>query len=241
MTIVASLAVIIFFTGYPLVSEAGNNRPVKEVVFVHYKLPPDLAGGKGKPVAQCSVTSSNPNDSGLTGWHLPSSGLSYQINYATLPSNISDNAFDAVLHQATSTWMQQSGSINWTDGGSTNVRRSRLDGVNLISFGSTSGAIAITRTWYYTDTNEVAESDLTLSSGLAWSITDYNNNNECGGVAGTYDIQNIATHELGHQVGLNDLYNSTDKDLTMYGYGTTKELKKDTLGLGDISGVQVIY
>jgi hypothetical protein len=53
-------------------------------------------------------------------------------------------------------------------------------------------------------------------------------------------VQNIATHEFGHWVGLDDLYATTDKDLTMYGYGETKELKKDSLGLGDITGATTV-
>jgi len=32
-----------------------------------------------------------------------------------------------------------------------------------------------------------------------------------------------------------------DQDLTMYGYGRMTELKKDTLGHGDVLGVQFIY
>jgi hypothetical protein len=32
-----------------------------------------------------------------------------------------------------------------------------------------------------------------------------------------------------------------DQDLTMYGYGRMTELKKDTLGRGDVIGVQFIY
>jgi len=49
------------------------------------------------------------------------------------------------------------------------------------------------------------------------------------------------THEAGHWLMLGDLYNSTDSELTMYGYGSTRELKKDTLGYGDELGVEYIY
>jgi len=39
---------------------------------------------------------------------------------------------------------------------------------------------------------------------------------------------------------LDDLYASADKDLTMYGYGDMAELKADTLGLGDVTGVNTV-
>jgi hypothetical protein len=39
---------------------------------------------------------------------------------------------------------------------------------------------------------------------------------------------------------LDDLYNIADKDLTMYGYGAGGELKKSTLGKGDLSGAVAV-
>lgn len=240
-----SLALVASFILWPLPSQpvtAKDKGQLREVVFVHHKLPPELdfAKGGGRPLAQCTVTTNDESTTwGATGWHMPASGLTYQVSIATLPSNITGASFLAAFGRATATWESQDASINWTDGGTTSVRRSRLDGVNLVSFGNTSGAIAVTRTWYWTGTGEVAESDLTFASNLAWSMSSPTAG-DCSGTAKAYDVQNIATHELGHQVGLDDLYASTDKDLTMYGYGTTAELKKDSLGAGDIAGAKTV-
>ncbi len=57
---------------------------------------------------------------------------------------------------------------------------------------------------------------------------------------GVNDVQDIATHEFGHWVGLDDLYSDADKDLTMYGFGAGGELKKRTLGTGDADGANVV-
>ena len=46
---------------------------------------------------------------------------------------------------------------------------------------------------------------------------------------------------MGHIFGLDDLYDSGDQDLTMYGYGDRGELKKDTLGDGDTLGMREMY
>ena len=56
-----------------------------------------------------------------------------------------------------------------------------------------------------------------------------------------YDVQNIVTHEVGHVVGLADLYDETNSELTMYGYGRKGETKKISLEIGDILGCQELY
>ncbi len=61
------------------------------------------------------------------------------------------------------------------------------------------------------------------------------------GVVSTFDVRDIMTHEAGYTLMLNDLYHSTDIDLTMYGYAYYAELKKDTLGYGDFLGLNAIY
>ena len=61
------------------------------------------------------------------------------------------------------------------------------------------------------------------------------------GEAGMMDFENIATHELGHSVGLGDLYTSKCSDETMYGYASEGETNKRTLEAGDIAGVKELY
>jgi hypothetical protein len=62
----------------------------------------------------------------------------------------------------------------------------------------------------------------------------------CSGDPESYDIQNVATHEFGHWIGLGDLYTSVNSELTMYGYGALGELKKSTLGNGDTLGANAL-
>ena len=61
------------------------------------------------------------------------------------------------------------------------------------------------------------------------------------GEAGKMDFENIATHELGHSVGLDDLYDSKCSEQTMYGYAGYGEIKKRTLEAGDIAGINKLY
>jgi len=66
------------------------------------------------------------------------------------------------------------------------------------------------------------------------------------------DLENIATHEIGHALGLADLYlsmyDTTDPEVlntvteqTMYGYADFGEYNKRTLESGDIAGVNALY
>lgn len=63
---------------------------------------------------------------------------------------------------------------------------------------------------------------------------------DAAGVAGKMDFDNVATHELGHSLGLADLYNTCVEE-TMYGYSTTAETKKRDLNTGDIAGANALY
>jgi len=55
------------------------------------------------------------------------------------------------------------------------------------------------------------------------------------------DLKNIATHELGHAVGLSDIYTTTCNTVTMYGYGSIGETQKRDLAEPDITGLQIMY
>ncbi len=81
--------------------------------------------------------------------------------------------------------------------------------------------------------NEIFESDIYFNGvSYQWTTTSQ---------TGRMDVQNIATHELGHALNLHDLYGNTDGEKTMYGYSSTNETKKRTLETDDISGVVYLY
>ena len=61
------------------------------------------------------------------------------------------------------------------------------------------------------------------------------------GAAGAMDFESLATHELGHSVGLNDQYDPTCNAATMYGYASEGETNKRTLEAPDVTGVSVLY
>ncbi|MEK6868829.1 MAG: matrixin family metalloprotease, partial [Nanoarchaeota archaeon] len=60
------------------------------------------------------------------------------------------------------------------------------------------------------------------------------------GEAGKMDFENIATHELGHSVGMGHP-DSTCTEETMYAYADYGETKKRDLNTGDTAGINSLY
>ncbi|MBU2595410.1 matrixin family metalloprotease [Patescibacteria group bacterium] len=230
--------VVAFYSGLSNLGVAIAQKD--DIVFKTFVHDP-RAPGKPVPVSNCTVTTNDQvSDFGLAGWYMPSAGMDYQINFGTKPKNLSESQVSAAIQSSFNTWTAADPKQKFNYAGTTTTKAAKFDGTNAILWkGITRGALAITYAWYYTTTGELVEADTVFNRNYKWDLTDISAG-DCGGTTGDYDVQNIATHEFGHWVGLDDLYSSADKDLTMYGYGETKELKKDSLGLGDISGVNAI-
>jgi len=213
---------------------------IKLKVFEHF--PKNEAGTKGKVISWCTKTTNDQvADYILFGDHMPLAGITYRINYSTKPKSLSQTQIDQAVKSATNTWTVADPNEKFNYDGSTTAVASKYDGINTISWSRlNSQAIAITYSWYNASTKELTEVDTVYNTKYQWSYTTYTGSNDCSGVAGTYDLQDLATHEFGHWVGLDDLYNQADKDLTMYGYADTQELKKGSLGNGDIMGVRAV-
>ena len=79
-----------------------------------------------------------------------------------------------------------------------------------------------------------------FSTAYKWGI-DADGEGSRYTLTGAFDVQDIATHEAGHTLMLDDLYMSSASALTMYGYGSFGETYAISLGTGDISGINAIY
>ena len=143
--------------------------------------------------------------------------------------------FDAI-RAGYQTWENVSGSyFTETYVGTTTSGLSIYDGHNVVSWGdSESGGSVIAVCWtrYDPGTGEILECDIEFQNDIIWSST---------GEEGKFDVQNIATHEFGHTLLLEDLYGDGDSEKTMYGYGAEGETKKRTLHQDDIDGIRHIY
>jgi len=116
-----------------------------------------------------------------------------------------------------------------------------------VTTGVTGSTIAVAWTWYYTDQYvtgwdgdpyyKAAESDVYFNANKAWRVATA----ESMATNSKFDVRTIATHEVGHSLGLSDLYGSKDKNKIMYGYNNG-EVKwnlrnADKLGLWSLYGL----
>jgi len=188
-----------------------------------------------------------------THWN-PGTLVTYYVNMnfrlkTSLSQTTAKQAIDASF-QAWQAKMPLAGGITFLNRGSTKLAPGKYDGRNVVGWGSlSSGYLAITTIWYYSSTGQIVETDIAFNNLYKWAYTAPSScdasaigcNPPAAGPAGTYDLRNIGTHEAGHTLMLGDLYDPSNSALTMYGYGGVNERSKDSLGQGDILGIDAAY
>jgi hypothetical protein len=187
------------------------------------------------------TTNDQVNHFGWGGWKLQSGITDYRVNFNTLPVGVSRQMAEASIDLSFSNLQGAGGGILFHNAGETSVANPADDGQNAIFWRNLPASyVAVTYIW--TDGHgRLKDADTIFNRRYSWAYTGYNGQNDCNGKKGAFDLRDIATHEFGHWMGLGDLYDSGSKDLTMYGYASRSELKKDTLGLGDITGVRAVW
>jgi poly(3-hydroxybutyrate) depolymerase len=112
----------------------------------------------------------------------------------------------AAVGAAANTWDAAAGKELFSDSGvtvSSTVKADTYDKTNVAAWkylSSAPSALAYSRTWYSlnkqgTPYYSALESDLSFNTRYGWSTSGSN-----------YDVQTVALHELGHTIGLGDLY-----------------------------------
>ena len=108
--------------------------------------------------------------------------------------------------------------------------------INAVSFDNKyldPNIIGAANVWYNPATKEIVEFDIVFETDYTWGNADASSL--------VMDLQNIATHELGHGIGLADVYETECSEVTMYGYSEVEETKKRDLEDPDVTGLQKLY
>jgi hypothetical protein len=115
------------------------------------------------------------------------------------------------------------------------------DYVNIVSWRMVvpPRVIAVTFIWYDPNSYEIVDWDMVMNTMQKWGIDPDGEGPQS--LKRAFDVRNIVTHEAGHVVGLDDLYEDIYSELTMYGYSSKGETKKISLENVDIAGCQDRY
>lgn len=215
-----------------------NGKPVQGFMFVDFKenshKPTHNPGqGNGKGNEQCfSFAGKGAKLKVIEPW----------IANTANDSSLTVNEVFSALDVSVNTWEAEIG--NQIGAGSTTneilVADTRNpDGVNEVYFASISEPGVVAFTIFFTTNGkpserEIVEWDQVYDDDRSWAI---------GSFAGAFDLQNIATHEMGHSFGMgHPNYVELCENETMYGIVNTGETKKRDLSIiGDIPGIQQLY
>ena len=169
----------------------------------------------------------------FAGW--PETPISYVVN-PTNPQGLSEEFIETAVAAAAGTWDAATPKrlfSNWY-GIDYTARSGVYDGMNTLSFGDLQSpwVIAEAITWVDTSIMAVAECDIVFNTESVWGDATADGSS-------VMDLQNIATHEIGHGLGLADIYSSRWSYVTMYGYAGYGEANKRSLERPDITGLRV--
>ena len=210
----------VYYLGKSLDPQSG--RMLDGVVFVHRA--PER---QSKPTAAPAKVKACYRLIGFPGWQTPEA---WSVNSTGAPVNMRSG-----IEAAIGAWESAAGVNilgNYSSAGEGVLPSTTADGVNSIAFGDAGGAgvVAVTYVWGSRRT-AIFEFDQIYGSDWDWSTS---------GAANAFDFQSVATHEIGHAVGLDHPANTCTQE-TMYAYIDFGETHQRTLNPGDVAGVNALY
>lgn len=224
---------LVLLVGVLAFAGAVKDEKPEKITFIHYK------DGKIKVIDAKAKPTTNTCYK-LLGAKLPVTA-GYYVN-PTNPDGLSEDFVTSSISAGNEEWDKYTSkelfndaytidySANWDD--VTPDRR------NEYSFGvyPQTGVIAVTNIWIARSGKNkmIVDFDVLFNTGSTWDWGDATLN------PALMDLQNIATHETGHGLGLADLYNTCISE-TMYGYSSEGDVEKRTLNSGDIAGIRSLY
>ena len=213
-------------------AKAPQNSPVIEdnwdlvrVDFIHYAKPASPPKGGGGETCYK-----------LMGVKWKTFPVNYVINPAN-PQGLSEAFVTSAISTSAETWDAATSTELFNNAYTVNYSEQYgvQNYVNAIDFGDypDNNVIAVTTVWYTPVGKRIVEFDIRHNTRFSWGDATVNN--------ATMDLENIATHELGHGVGLADIYSLACSTVTMYGYSAYGETNKRTLEQPDITGLRSMY
>jgi Tol biopolymer transport system component len=184
-------------------------------------------------------------------WGRSSNGVPFEVTFLwgkrrlaadartyRIHANSSDGDFTALVKAAIASWNAAGADFELVPegGGTCTTTAYAKDGHNDIFWstaiprGAGSGTVARASRWPVGATT--SEFDIWLNDNARWG--------DGSPGSGTFDVQSVLLHELGHVIEFGDLRGAADRGKVMYG-GLDPGTQRRTLGAGEIAGIQWIY
>ena len=157
------------------------------------------------------------------------------VNFYVNPANldVSESAATSALQSGMNVWNTQSGTgFRFGYAGRVSDTTTGYDNRNVILFRNQSNGSTIASTYTWASNGVMVDADIVFWDG---GFQFFTGSSGCTG--GAY-IEDIASHELGHALGLD---HSSVADATMYPAYTSCTTDWRTLSSDDIAGVQALY
>ena len=175
----------------------------------------------------------------VAGYKWASWPVPFYVNPAN--SDVSASAATSAIQAGMDVWNTQGGTaFRFSYAGQVKDTSTAADGRNVVIFRNTSnpdspGAVATTYAW--SKNGSRFDTDIVFWDGPYKFFTGSSGCAYTNGQYGAY-IEDIATHELGHALGLN---HSSVTDATMYATYTACSTSFRTLAADDIAGIKSLY
>jgi len=241
------LAVFLLAASLASAVPADEKGPLDKMVFIHYKKghdPSEAANAKSAGAGSKAPLCYGYISDGARWKVVPAEG--YIVNPAN-GDGLGAAAITSVLSGSMGKWdslvaynIFGAGTVNYSaripvDASGNDI----YDGKNMVQFEALSNpnTIAVTTVWghFYGPRayKDLVEWDMRFNDYYSWGDAAVD--------PAKMDLENIATHELGHSAGMGDIYNSACSYVTMYGYADIGQTNKRSLEAPDITGLVRLY
>ena len=226
--ILVALLIATFLAAIPL--SLAKNQPEITVVANVIEIGTDYGKPPGTPGAKPDKPDRTTGDYKLMGVKWYDFDLTLIVGDARLTAPVAASAEEWDRYSNEN--LVQNVILDTTATFADEIQTKTPDGLNELVFDDLdAGIIAVCYTWSIGD--RIVQFDIAFNTDYLWGDAEAN--------PALMDLQNIATHEIGHGFGLADLYKRKLSDLTMYGYASEGETIKRDLAQGDIDGIQALY
>jgi len=163
-----------------------------------------------------------------------SAAATFYVNPAN--SDVTTSAAASAAQFAMNVWSSAGTSFRYTYGGAVSDTSTAYDNRNVFIYRNTTNGSSLGTTYSWWDSsNRLLDSDIVIWTG---GFNFFTGTSGCGLVSNAAYIEDVATHELGHALGLN---HSSSSDATMYpSYGYCSQAMR-TLASDDIAGLKSLY